>query len=124
MHVLPSGRQWQTHEDGFNPSIRSIEAKFGTSVLDEVEFNISSTAELLPIFLCHGKGHVLGSNQCEFYELVGGEYTFLFSIIGRYPGKKELKQSVTKLRSCSGSLSSRSSKNIPPIPLDSPRCLT
>ena len=62
-------------------------------------------------------------NCCHSFSLSVKGMSFRFAMMGRYEGRKAVKQSLMKEKSCSCSFScsSRSSKKMPPIPRDSPR---
>lgn len=86
MHIHPSRRQRQTHQNTLHPRARRVQPETRASVVDEVELDISAPSQLLPFLFAFRKRHVLSfcdegevggqeRRQAVFYE---GEELFLF----------------------------------------------
>lgn len=58
MHIHPPRRQRQTHQDTLHPRTRRIQAKTSPTVMYEIELDIPSPPQLLPLFFPVPKRHV------------------------------------------------------------------
>ena len=58
MHIHPSSLKRQAHQNTFNPGSRRSQTKRRAAIMHEVELNVSPSAQLLPLFLLRGEGHV------------------------------------------------------------------
>ena len=57
--VEPRGGLGHRHEDALDTGARGLEAELGASVVDQVELDITASADLLPLLLLGRVGHVL-----------------------------------------------------------------
>lgn len=59
VHVFPGGCEGERHQDALYAGAGGVEAKGGASVVDEVEFNVPTAAELLPFLVLECIRHIL-----------------------------------------------------------------
>ena len=71
MVVNPVGLRWQAHEYALGAAV-CFESEAGTSVPHEIEFDIATSAQVLPFFLCGRKRKVGFAGQQ--LAVSGGKY--------------------------------------------------
>lgn len=59
VHILPARRSRQAHQNTLNPRTWCIQSKGGTSIMNQVELDVSAPTNLLPLLLLRRKRHIL-----------------------------------------------------------------
>ena len=57
MHIHPPRRQRQTHQNTLDARAGRIQAETGAAIVHEIELDVATAAELLPLLLALGEGH-------------------------------------------------------------------
>ena len=61
VHVGPASGARQTHEDTLDAGVRGAQTEASAAVVDEVKLDVAAAAQLLPLLLGWGEGHVLAA---------------------------------------------------------------